>query len=227
MPIAIQLAHAGRKASTRGAVGRAGADRPDEHRGWQTVAPSPIPFADSRAPAGRRSIVAGLAGSATRSLRRRSGPPGSGSMPSSSTAPTATCCTSSSRRSPTGATTSTAAAWKTGCAFRSKCSTRCATRSRPTGRSAMRVSGTDWAEGGWDIEQTIAFAQALEARGCGAIHVSSGGLTPAQQIPLGPELSGAAGARREGGDDAADHRGRPHHRATIRPKRSSAPATPT
>jgi len=39
---------------------------------------------------------------------------------------------------------------------------------------------------GWDIDQTIAFAQALEARGCAAIHVSSGGLTPAQQIPLGP-----------------------------------------
>ena len=50
----------------------------------------------------------------------------------------------------------------------------------------MRVSGTDWAPGGWDIEQTIAFAQALEARGCGGIHVSSGGLTPAQQIPIGP-----------------------------------------
>jgi len=50
----------------------------------------------------------------------------------------------------------------------------------------MRVSGTDWAEGGWDSEQTVAFAKALEARGCSAIHVSSGGITPAQQIPVGP-----------------------------------------
>jgi 2,4-dienoyl-CoA reductase-like NADH-dependent reductase (Old Yellow Enzyme family) len=50
----------------------------------------------------------------------------------------------------------------------------------------MRVSGTDWAEGGWDSDQTVAFAKALEARGCGAIHVSSGGMTPAQQIPVGP-----------------------------------------
>ena len=40
----------------------------------------------------------------------------------------------------------------------------------------MRLSGTDWVDGGWDIHQTIAFAQALEARGCTAIHVSSGGL---------------------------------------------------
>jgi 2,4-dienoyl-CoA reductase-like NADH-dependent reductase (Old Yellow Enzyme family) len=41
-------------------------------------------------------------------------------------------------------------------------------------------------DGGWDISQTIAFAQALEARGCAAVHVSSGGLTPSQQIPVGP-----------------------------------------
>jgi 2,4-dienoyl-CoA reductase-like NADH-dependent reductase (Old Yellow Enzyme family) len=50
----------------------------------------------------------------------------------------------------------------------------------------VRVSATDWAEGGWDVESTIAFARALEARGCAAIHVSSGGLTPAQKIPVGP-----------------------------------------
>jgi 2,4-dienoyl-CoA reductase-like NADH-dependent reductase (Old Yellow Enzyme family) len=50
----------------------------------------------------------------------------------------------------------------------------------------MRVSGTDWAEGGWDIEQTVAFARALEWRGCSGVHVSSGGLTPRQRIPMGP-----------------------------------------
>ena len=49
-----------------------------------------------------------------------------------------------------------------------------------------RVSGTDWAVDGWDIEQTVAFARALEARGCAAIHVSGGGLTPDQKIPVGP-----------------------------------------
>jgi 2,4-dienoyl-CoA reductase-like NADH-dependent reductase (Old Yellow Enzyme family) len=48
----------------------------------------------------------------------------------------------------------------------------------------VRVSATDWVDGGWDVEQTIAFAKALEARGCAAIHVSSGGLSPAQKIPL-------------------------------------------
>ena len=51
---------------------------------------------------------------------------------------------------------------------------------------SMRVSATDWAEGGWDVEQTIVFAKALERVGCGAIHVSSGGMTPTQKIPVGP-----------------------------------------
>jgi 2,4-dienoyl-CoA reductase-like NADH-dependent reductase (Old Yellow Enzyme family) len=50
----------------------------------------------------------------------------------------------------------------------------------------VRVSGTDWVEGGWTIEETVAFAKALEARGAAAIHVSSGGLDPRQNIPVGP-----------------------------------------
>ena len=40
--------------------------------------------------------------------------------------------------------------------------------------------------GGWDIEGTIALSKALAARGCAAIHVSSGGVSPQQKIPLGP-----------------------------------------
>jgi 2,4-dienoyl-CoA reductase-like NADH-dependent reductase (Old Yellow Enzyme family) len=50
----------------------------------------------------------------------------------------------------------------------------------------MRVSGSDWVDGGWDLDQTIVFAQALETRGCAAIHVSSGGNSPDQKIPVGP-----------------------------------------
>jgi 2,4-dienoyl-CoA reductase-like NADH-dependent reductase (Old Yellow Enzyme family) len=50
----------------------------------------------------------------------------------------------------------------------------------------VRVSGTDWVEGGWDIDGTIAYAQALQAKGCTGIHVSSGGMSMAQSIPLGP-----------------------------------------
>jgi 2,4-dienoyl-CoA reductase-like NADH-dependent reductase (Old Yellow Enzyme family) len=49
-----------------------------------------------------------------------------------------------------------------------------------------RISATDWVPGGWDIEGTLALSQALKARGCAAIHVSSGGVSPRQSIPVGP-----------------------------------------
>ena len=49
----------------------------------------------------------------------------------------------------------------------------------------VRVSAVDWVPDGWDLEGTVAFAKALEARGCAAIHVSSGGVSPKQAIALG------------------------------------------
>ncbi len=48
----------------------------------------------------------------------------------------------------------------------------------------VRVSASDWVEGGWNIDQTIAFAEALKVRGVDWIDASSGGLSPAQKIPL-------------------------------------------
>jgi 2,4-dienoyl-CoA reductase-like NADH-dependent reductase (Old Yellow Enzyme family) len=50
----------------------------------------------------------------------------------------------------------------------------------------VRVSATDWVEGGWSLEDTIAFAQELKKRGCDWIDVSSGGVSPLQKIPLEP-----------------------------------------
>jgi NADPH2 dehydrogenase len=50
----------------------------------------------------------------------------------------------------------------------------------------VRISATDWVEGGWDAEQTLAYAHALKDRGCDWIDTSSGGVSPAQRIPLGP-----------------------------------------
>ncbi len=49
-----------------------------------------------------------------------------------------------------------------------------------------RISATDWVSGGWDIDGTVALSKALQARGCAAIHVSSGGVSPLQAIQLGP-----------------------------------------
>jgi NADPH2 dehydrogenase len=50
----------------------------------------------------------------------------------------------------------------------------------------VRVSATDWVAGGWDIDQTIQYAQAIERLGCDYVHVSSGGLSSEQQIAAGP-----------------------------------------
>jgi 2,4-dienoyl-CoA reductase-like NADH-dependent reductase (Old Yellow Enzyme family) len=54
----------------------------------------------------------------------------------------------------------------------------------------VRLSATDWVEqvggGGWDLEQSVVFARALRDHGAAFVHVSSGGVTPRQQIPLGP-----------------------------------------
>jgi 2,4-dienoyl-CoA reductase-like NADH-dependent reductase (Old Yellow Enzyme family) len=50
----------------------------------------------------------------------------------------------------------------------------------------MRVSSTDWVEGGWDLAQTIEFVTELKKRGVDWIDASSGGVSPLQKIPLGP-----------------------------------------
>lgn len=50
----------------------------------------------------------------------------------------------------------------------------------------MRLSGTDWVDGGWSVEETIALSKELEKRGCSAMHISSGGLSADQQIAIGP-----------------------------------------
>ncbi|HMD74799.1 MAG TPA: NADH:flavin oxidoreductase/NADH oxidase [Steroidobacteraceae bacterium] len=50
----------------------------------------------------------------------------------------------------------------------------------------MRISASDWMPEAWDIDEAVVFSKALEAHGCAAIHVSSGGISPAQAVRLGP-----------------------------------------
>jgi len=50
----------------------------------------------------------------------------------------------------------------------------------------VKVSATDWVEGGWDLAQSIEFARELKKRGVDWIDASSGGVSPLQKIPLGP-----------------------------------------
>jgi len=50
----------------------------------------------------------------------------------------------------------------------------------------MRLSGTDWVDDGWDVEQSAELARLLGARGVDLIDCSSGGIVPGVRIPVGP-----------------------------------------
>jgi len=50
----------------------------------------------------------------------------------------------------------------------------------------VRISATDWTEGGWDIEQSVELARRLQSRGVDLIDCSSGGNVAQAKIPLGP-----------------------------------------
>src|SRR6266404_50053 len=50
----------------------------------------------------------------------------------------------------------------------------------------VKVSATDWVEGGWDLAQTIEYSKELKRRGADWITASSGGISPLQKIPLAP-----------------------------------------
>lgn len=185
IPVAIQLAHAGRKASTE-LPWRGGKQiAPSEPHGWQTVAPSPLAFAPGQHPPtaldrdGMARIRDAFAAAARRAARlgidavQLHG--AHGYLLHEFLSPL-----SNRRDDDYGGTLENR--------LRFPLEIFDAVRDAfPADRPVtMRVSGTDWVEDGWDIEQTVAFARALEARGCAAIHVSSGGLDPAQQIPVGP-----------------------------------------
>lgn len=185
MPIAIQLAHAGRKASTE-VPWKGGAQLPPGHAsGWQTAAPSAREFAAGEVPPtaldreGLRRIREAFAEAARRAARlgidavQLHG--AHGYLLHQFLSPLSNLrddeyggSLDNRMRFPLEVFDAVRAAF-------------------PADRAVtVRVSGTDWVEGGWDIEGTIAFAQALESRGCAAIHVSSGGLDPRQNIPVGP-----------------------------------------
>jgi 2,4-dienoyl-CoA reductase-like NADH-dependent reductase (Old Yellow Enzyme family) len=185
MPIAIQLAHAGRKASTE-VPWKGGAQIPPDHpNGWQTFAPSVIPFEDGHRPPaaldrdGLTRVREAFAAAAQRAARLGVDVVqihcAHGYLLHEFLSPL-----SNRRDDEYGGRLENR--------MRFPLEVFDAVRAAfPADRAvSTRVSGTDWADHGWDLDQTIAFAQALEARGCAAIHVSSGGLTPTQQIPVGP-----------------------------------------
>jgi 2,4-dienoyl-CoA reductase-like NADH-dependent reductase (Old Yellow Enzyme family) len=65
----------------------------------------------------------------------------------------------------------------------------------------IRVSATDWTEGGWDVVQTVELARALKSRGVDLVDCSTGGNVAGARIPLGPgyQVPFAEQVRRDAG----------------------------
>ena len=65
----------------------------------------------------------------------------------------------------------------------------------------VRISATDWVEGGWNADESVELARQLRERGVDLVDCSSGGMAPNAQIPLGPgyQVQFAERIRREAG----------------------------
>ena len=214
--VGIQLAHAGRKAS---------AQRPWEGRGalkaeegaWETVAPSPIPLApgwpaptaldragmnavrDAHVAAARRAVRLGLDFIELHSTH--------GYLLSEFLSPLANRRSDAyggslenRMRFPLEVFSALRETWP---------------REKPMG---AKIGGTDFAEGGWTVEEAVAYARELKARGCDYVTVSGGGVVLDAKVPVGARLPGAlrrARPARSGdydGQRRVDHRSAPGRR---------------
>ncbi len=65
----------------------------------------------------------------------------------------------------------------------------------------VRISATDWADGGWDPAQSIVFSRCLRELGVDLVDCSSGGLVPYAKVPVGPgyQVPFAEAIRRDAG----------------------------
>lgn len=184
IPIAIQLGHAGRKASSH-TPWNGGALIPLEAGGWNTVAPSALPYApEERAPtaldgAELNRLREAFVNAASRAVRIGVDAiemhSAHGYLLHQFLSPL-----TNQRQDAYGGSLENRLRFPLEVfdAIRSA-----VPADKPVG---IRISATDWIEGGWDVEQSIVFCKEIEKRGAAYIHVSSGGLSPKQQIPLTP-----------------------------------------
>src|SRR5579884_1139820 len=181
---AIQLAHAGRKASTD-VPWRGGGPLTREQGGWEPIAPSAVPF-DAKYPVPREMtaadierVVAQFADAARRSLEAGfevveiHGAHGYLlheflSPLSNHRADSYGGSLENRMRLPVQVARAVRGLWP---------------QKWPV---FFRLSATDWAEGAWDLEQSIALARELKQEGVDLIDCSSGGLVSGVRIPLSP-----------------------------------------
>ena len=196
----IQIAHAGRKASAA-RPWEGGAHLPDDAGGWQTIAPSPLPFGgelpkvpremtlqdivrvrDAFAAAARRAEHAGYEWLEIHSAH--------GYLSHEFLSPL-----TNHRTDDYG-----------GC-FENRIrflleTTRAVRQVWPEKLPlTVRLSCTDWVPGGWDIEESVELAKRLKTEGVDLVDCSSGGTVPDAKIPAGPgfQVPFAERIRREAG----------------------------
>jgi len=195
----IQLAHAGRKASTDRPWQGGGPLGPDQ-RGWQPIAPSPLPFAHGY-PVPREATATDLEAvrSQFEAAARRARAAGfqvievhlaHGYLLHEFLSPLSNLRKDeygggleNRMRFPLSITRSVRDIWP---------------QDLPV---FVRISATDWAEGGWDLEQSVELCRRLKEQGIDLIDCSSGGLVPYAVIPAGPgfQTPFAASIRKEAG----------------------------
>jgi 2,4-dienoyl-CoA reductase-like NADH-dependent reductase (Old Yellow Enzyme family) len=181
----IQLAHAGRKASVRAPWDQGGAPRLPAAGGWTPVGPSPLPFADGHATpepldaAGIAGVVRAFADAAVRALDAGFEVieihAAHGYLLHEFLSPL-----SNHRKDGYGG------------ALENR--TRIVREVVEAVRRVwpdrlpllLRVSCTDWTEGGWDLPQTVELARQVRALGVDLIDCSSGGNVATARIPAGP-----------------------------------------
>ncbi len=178
----IQLAHAGRKASCDLAW-KGGARLTPEQGGWDAVAPSPISFNETDPlpialdPAGIEGVVAAFEAAAKRAIAAGFKVieihAAHGYLLHEFLSPISNHRTD-----------------EYGCRLENRM--RLLLRVAEGLRALMpdelplfvRISATDWVDGGWDIEQSVALAKRLKALGVDLIDVSSGAMVPHARIPV-------------------------------------------
>lgn len=185
IPVGIQLAHAGRKASTYKPWEKSGQIAPNQEGGWQTLAPSAVPYTDGYVPPtaldsdGLATVRNQFADAAKRAARLGLDliqlHAAHGYLLHQFLSPL-----TNKRTDNYGGSLENRA--------RFPLEVFDAVREAfPADKPiSVRISATDWVEGGFNLEEAVAFSKMLEARGVDVIHVSSGGLHPDQQIEVYP-----------------------------------------
>ncbi|GAA2004486.1 NADH:flavin oxidoreductase/NADH oxidase [Microbacterium ulmi] len=194
----IQLAHAGRKASTWSPFSGHHGSVPIHDGGWQTVAPSAVAFEGFAEPVeldrdGIEQVVADFAAAARRAVDAGFDVleihAAHGYLLHQFLSPL-----SNRRDDEYGGSLEN----------RARLVLRVVEAVRDAARQAplfVRFSATDWAEGGWSVEETAIVARWAADRGADFFDISSGGLVAHQRIELGPgyQVGLAARVRREAG----------------------------